>query len=333
MSDVFGVRVTTDLDILDSLIIICNNTTGQTEPAVAWGGQNYFVTYLDAVFENRGGTVMVQRVSPQGLVLGSGANIGQGDYRPGIAYDGVRCLIVWCQEYLGVKGRFVNAEGQPDGPAFDITALQASSTLPAVIFGSQDYLAVWADFPPGGADLDIYGQIITAGGTLAGDRFRIAGGPAVQSSPTIAFDGNTGEFQVVWVEDDERICGQAVAETGALTGNPYAISSITPYERQYPSAAAGTASFLFAWSEFHADFDIYGNADISTGIRECEYEYERDASVAPALGTSRSLRNRLGGAVTLYDVLGRRVTGGYVGPGVYFLENESRDLRKVIVIR
>ncbi|MBE0431974.1 hypothetical protein IBX73_00760 [candidate division WOR-3 bacterium] len=329
MSDVFGVRVTADLNILDSLIIICNNASGQTEPAVVWAGQNYFVTYLDAVFENRGGTVMVQRVSPQGVVLGSGANIGQGDYRPGIAYDGVRCLIVWCPEYLGVKGRFVNTGGEPDGPVFDITALQASSAMPAVKFGSQGYLVVWADFSPGGTDLDIYGQIITASGMLAGDRFRIADGQAIQSSPAIAFDGTTGEFFVVWVENNEHICGRAVSANGVLTGTVFTVSNTTPYPRQYPSAVAGMASFLVAWSEFHVDFDVYGNVDINVGIGEGEPE--RRVETLPA--TSSLLRDHLSGEKTLYDIMGRRVTGAYIGPGVYFLEDENCRLQKVIVIR
>lgn len=329
MADVFGVRVTADLEILDSLIIIRNTASGQTDPSVVWAGQNYFVAYLDGTFEGRTGAVVVQRVSPEGVVLDNGATIGQGEYRPRIDHDGTRCLVVWCQEYAGVKARFINSEGQPDGATFDIATLLASSSSPAVRCGSQGYLVVWADFAAGGTDLDVFGRIVSFNGTLVTDPLRIAEGTASQASPTIAYDAGADEFMVVWTEDHERVCGRIISAAGVLTGQPFAVSDTTPYERLEPAAAAGDASYLVAWGEFHVDSDIYGNTDISTGARESGPG--RTPLAAPIF--SRTLTGQLDDRVRLYDVLGRRVHSTAPGPGVYFYDDGKDRRTKVILVR
>jgi hypothetical protein len=327
MADIFGVRVTTELSILDSLIVICNSIVGQTEPAVTWAGQNYFVTYLDAVSETRAGIVKVQRVSPDGTVLDNGANVGFGDYNPEIAFDGSRCLVVWSEEFHGVTGRFVNASGQPEGAGFEIAMTVGLSTLPELEFGDQYYLVVWPDFCPTGTDLDIYGQLVATDGTLIGGRITIAEGPASQNFPAITFDGN--RFMVVWVENTNAIHGRLIAENGMPAGAEFPISDNTQYERHYPSVAAGTDYFLTVWSEFHTDFDIYGNTDVSVDI----HENSTSTAVQNLPLISGQLIKYIGNDMKLYDVIGRRVQNGYVGPGIYFAETENKELKKIVVVR
>jgi hypothetical protein len=327
MADIFGVRVTADLNIIDSLILICNDPGGQTEPSVTWAGQNYFVTYLDAIFNNRSGIVKVQRISPQGVVLDNGNNVGTGDYNPEISYDGNRCLIVWSEEFQGVVGRFVSAEAQPEGPSFYIATTQGISTIPTVEFGGQYYLTVWADFCPLGTDQDIYGQLVSTDGSLINNRIVIAEGAANQNAPSVTYDGS--EFLVVWVEDGNTICGRFVNEAGSTPGAEFLISDDSPYERQFPSVESGTEYFLTVWNEFRTDFDIYGNADINVGIVE-------DHVSTPVGSTTTSagqIRRYLGEKIKLYDILGRNVSADRIGPGVYFFENESKELKKIIVVR
>ncbi len=327
MSDIFGVRVTAELNILDSLIIVCNDAGGQTEPSVIWAGQNYFVTYLDAVFETRSGIVKVQRVSPQGVVLDDGTNVGPGDYNPEIAYDGNRCLIVWSEEFHGVMGRFVNADGQTEGPSFEIGTTEGISTIPSVQFGSEYYLVVWADFCPAGTDQDIYGQLISTDGNLVGNKILIAEGTTNQNSPTLTFTGS--EFLVVWVVGYNDICGRFVTESGAPVGMEFPISDNTTYERQYPSVVSGTDYYLVSWNEFHADFDIYGNTDVSVGISETETN-----TIIEGIPVLRSqLLKYITGNAKLYDILGRRISNDRIIPGVYFFENENKELKKIVVVR
>ena len=327
MADIFGVRVTAELEITDSLIIICNNPGGQTEPAITFAGQNYFVAWFDQAFDSRTSPVKVARVDPQGTVLDAGTALGTGDYSPDIAFDGNRCFVTWCEEFNGVVGRFVNASCQPEGGLVQIASTQGSSTTPSMEYGSEAYLVVWPDFCPLGTDLDIFGQIVSASGQLIGERIQIATGTESQNHPALAFDGNT--FLVVWVENFNTVCGRYVSANGVAIGSKFYISETTSFERQHPALAVGTYRYLVAWNEYHANFDVYGNLDVPGGIEEAEIE-------RPLQGLtmlSVQLQQYLKGNNRLYDILGRRVQRKPVNPGVYFLERDGSELQKIVVVR
>jgi hypothetical protein len=327
MSDIFGVRVTAELNILDSLIIICNNLGGQTEPAVTFAGTNYFVAWLDGAFAKLNTDVKVSRVDPQGAVLGNGVPIGIGDERPDIAYDNDRCLVVWSQEFNGVLGRFVNASGQPEGQEFLITLTQGTSTIPLVEYGAGHYLVVWPDFCPAGTDLDIFGQIVSPTGQLLGDQIKIAQGTSIQNYPSIAFDGNA--FLVVWVEDAATVYGRYISENGVPIGEGFPISNNTTYERQSASVKAGENKFLVAWNEYHDAFDVYGNLDVpTTGIEETTV----DVPCGKLITQSNGIKRVLTGREKLYDILGRRVSVNNITPGIYFVGDENETLLKVVII-
>ena len=115
MADIFGVRVTADLNILDTLIIICNTAGGQTEPAVTFAGQNYFVTWLDQAFQTRNSPVAVARVNPQGIVLDSVALIGTGDYHPDIAFDGIAVSQSGLRNSTAWSGVLLTPQDNPKG--------------------------------------------------------------------------------------------------------------------------------------------------------------------------------------------------------------------------
>jgi len=322
MADIFGVRVTTDLDILDTLIVICNSAGAQTHPAVAFDGQNYIVTYLDGVLDTRSGAVKVQRISPQGVVLNNGINVGTGDYHPDIAFDGNRCLVVWSEEFNGVMGRYVNAAGQPEGPIIDIAMTQGSSTLPVIDFGAQNYLVAWFDFCPSSTDLDIYGQIVSPTGTLVGNRIVIADGVQSQTSPAVTSTGNG--FLVMWIEDATNVFGCFITAQGMPLGTKFPVSDNTQYERQDPSVMTGAEYYLAVWNEYHADFDLYGNLDTSVGISE----YHVDTPLITS-----QIRRYLQDGTKLYDVGGRIVSNNHVNPGIYFLEGGEKSIRKIVVVR
>ncbi|UCF70974.1 MAG: hypothetical protein JSW49_01485 [candidate division WOR-3 bacterium] len=322
MADIFGVRATADLEILDTLIIICNNPGAQTHPAVVFDGQNYVVVYLEGVIDSRSGSVKVQRISPHGIVMDNGINIGVGDDQPDIAFDGNRCLVVWPQEYVGLQGRFINGSGQPEGPVIDISTTQAISTLPTLDFGSQYYLVVWSDFCDAGTDLDVYGQLISPTGNLVGIRIGIADGIQSQHSPYAIWAN--GRYLVVWTEGANTIYGRFITAQGAPQGLPFPISDITPYERQHPAVTAGSQNYLVVWNEFHDDFDLYGNLDTNVGIEECHFS-------TPRITTQVGKYVRQGSR--MYDINGRVVSKINVGPGVYFIEGEDKTISKIVVVR
>jgi len=326
MADIFGVRVTPELSVIDSPIIICNGPGGQTEPAVTFAGSNYFVAWLDQAFDQRTTYIKVARVDPQGVVLDAGISMGTGDCHPAIAFDGNYCLVVWSEDFYGLKGRLINAACQPEGQIIAIAPMVGSSTYPAIEYGNTYYLVVWSDFGPAG-NLDIYGQLVSSNGQLVGDCIQIADGSQVQNHPAVDFDGNS--FLVVWVEDANLVCGRYISTDGLPMGAKFSISENTPYERQSPSLEVGNNTGFVAWNEFHEDFDVYANIDVVTGVTETIATIPTRASIM--LGSQ--LRKYLDSGHKVYDVQGRHLLRGPIAPGIYFLEGEKKDLAKIVVIR
>ncbi len=160
MADIFGVRVTPELDTLNSLII-CNKPGGQTEPAIVFNGENFIVVWVDAIFSG----IAVARVTPQGVVLDTGIYIGggsgYGEDLPDISCDSQRSFVVWSQEFYGVCGRFINSSVQPEDSVITIDTTLATSSAPKVEFDNNNYLVVWGEYHD---DYDIYGNVdITIG--------------------------------------------------------------------------------------------------------------------------------------------------------------------------
>jgi hypothetical protein len=125
------------------------------------------------------------------------------------------------------------------------------------------------------------------------------------------------------------VYGRYISTTGIPTGNKFPISLSTTFERQHPSLAAGTDNYLVAWNEYHADFDVYGNLDVSVGIENINKELPVQGSTMFA----RQLAKYLAGNKRIYDILGRKVYNAPISPGIYFLEIEDNTLLKIIVVR
>jgi len=326
MADIFGVRVTPDLDTLGSFVI-CNNPGGQVDPAVVFNGENFLVVWSDPAYDRSPG-IVVARVTPQGAVIDSGIQISEGDASPDISFDGTRSLVVWSEEFLGVQGRFVNNSAQPEDTVFTIARIAATSTEPKIAFANGVYLVVYADFCTTGISLDIYGQLVSSQGQLIGDAILIADGSAIQAYPDIDYDGTN--FIVVWSQDAHGVYGQFISTDGFLIGDQFQISQDTSYSKEYPGVAAGLDNYLVVWSEYRDDSDIYGNIDIEIGIDE-ESTQEISYILPSIISGPLILDNK--SKVIVYDVMGRAVNPDKLMPGVYFVITNSKAVQKVVKLR
>lgn len=327
MADIFGVRVTSELDTLNSLII-CNKPGGQTEPAIVFNGENFIVVWVDARFPG----ITVARVAPQGVVLDTGIYIGggsgYGEDLPDISCDSQRSFVVWSQEFYGVCGRFINSSVQPEDSVITIDTTLATSSAPKVEFDNNNYLVVWADFCSTGTDLDIFGQLVSPQGSMIGGKITIAQGPEIQSYPDIVFDGTN--HVVVWLEESNSLFGQVIGTDGQLIGTKFRISDNTPCLRDYPAIGVGMDNYLVVWGEYHDDYDIYGNVDIAIGVKEEVYPLIE--GFFPSI-ISGNLLMPGESKFIIYDITGRRVKDNNPGPGVYFIKNENRIVKKVVKVR
>lgn len=326
MADIFGVRVTPELDTLGSFVI-CNKPGGQVDPAVTFNGENFLVVWSDPAYDRAGG-IVVARVTPQGAVIDSGVQVSEGDASPDISFDGSRSLVVWSEEYLGIQGRFVNNFAQPEDTVFTVARIAATSTEPKIAFGNGVYLVVYADFCTTGISLDIYGQLVSCQGQLVGNEIPIAEGSMIQSNPDIDYDGTN--FIVVWSQGSYDVCGQFVSAAGFPVGDQFQVSQDTLYSKEYPVVATGFDNCLVVWGEYHDDSDIYGNIDIEISINE-EITQEIPYILPSIISGSLILDNR--SKVVVYDVMGRAVSPDRLMPGVYFVITDNKTVQKVVKLR
>jgi hypothetical protein len=321
MADILGVRVTPGLDTLSS-IAICNSPGWQANPAVTYNGEDYVVVWQEIMTDQ----IRVIRVTPGGAVLGGGQYVCEG-VEPDVAAGSEQALVVCAKEYEGISGRFVDKNGQPADTVIRITQLLATSTRARIASSGEMYLVVWPDFCLAGTDLDVFGQLVSPGGVLIGDRFTIADGPANQAYAELVFDGQ--QYLVVWTEGHD-IVGQAITVDGVLSGPHYSISHHDSLTQYYPFVCAGPDDYLVVWSRWDEHHDVYGNLDIPTGIAEADTRIHGVNSAAIMVGPVDI--SDVPGAL-LYDLSGRRVEPAQAGPGVYFLMADGTVLRKIIKVR
>ena len=86
------------------------------------------------------------------------------------------------------------------GPSFPISSAPGVQDTPVVVYNatSDEYLVVWQDARNGVTDYSIYGQRVSASGTLLGDNFAIAATDGNQLHPAAAWNAESNEYLVVW---------------------------------------------------------------------------------------------------------------------------------------
>jgi hypothetical protein len=262
----------------------------------------------------------VARVTPEGVVLDSGVMVSSGgayEYRPNVADDGTRSLVVWSGSGMGCYGRFVNRDGMPEGDV--ITVATGTASGPNLCFGDTCYLAVWHEgtYP----ELQLYGSLVSRQGQLIGSTIPIAPEPGCSRWADIAWDGTN--FLVVWMSglnnQPESICGQFIASDGSLLGDRFNVSSTSSVIRWWPALAFSDSNCLVTWEQ-GSSYDVWGNVDVLvTGVAEPH------AGPLPAGGKPTVQPGLAGGC--LYDALGRRASART--SGVYFVMRNGPRSRGV----
>lgn len=327
-----GVRVTPDLDTLNTFYI-CNPADDsfiESEPVITFTGENYLVVWSDEKYgPSNVYHPFAARITPAGVVLDSGTKVstsGASEYRPNVADDGQRSLVVWSGSSNGAYGRFVNREGMPEGDVFQLAPGTASG--PNLCFGDSCYLVVWqtGTYPA----LQLYGSLVSRQGELIGSTIPIATESGCNRWAAVAYDGHN--FLTVWMSGEnnlpETIFGRFIANDGSLVGDRFAVSATTPVMRWWPALAFSDSNSLVAWEQ-GTSRDVYGNIDVLvTGIAE-----QPEAPLTARSPNATILSGGLPGRACLYDALGRRVSAGSLKPGVYFTGPAGSAPAKVVKTR
>lgn len=236
-------------------------------PEDKWGGTSAFdgTNYLVGMGIHRGNDkwdLCAQMVTKTGELYGSEIVLpetSQGGM-PGafIGFDGTNYLAVWNDYRNGpdsdIYGQFVSKSATLIGSNFAISTATGNQRGNYVGFDGTDYLIVWTD--DRGGDMDVYGQLVSASGSLVGSEIAISTASYNQKDPVVAFDGTN--YLVAWNDGHrlgagggygEDIYGQFVTTSGSLSGSNFAIN-----ENSYPSdnplgiAFDGT-NYLVTWMD------------------------------------------------------------------------------------
>jgi hypothetical protein len=263
---------------------VCTASRTQTNAAVAYSSQTneFLVTWQDtrAGHMLRAGRMDLSRdiyftrvgtsfTPDQGTPLG-GAMQPASQANQALAYNGRtnQHLLVWHDTRNGIDnfdiyGRLVSADGTPEGADFVISNASSAQANPAIAYNSasNEFLVAWQDSRNGNDD--IYGQRVSATGSLTAGNFVISNASSSQTNPSVAYSSESNAFLVAWQDSrngNYDIYSQRVDASGTLTGGNFAVCTNASSQAN-PSVAYSSASnaFLVAWADRRSgNYDIYG---------------------------------------------------------------------------
>jgi hypothetical protein len=257
-SRVWGARVNATGALLDSSgILVSSSANPQTQPAIVFDGNDYFVAY---VLQGRSAyDIYGMRVSQSGVPLDSGPirlTRRSGNWAgPSVAFDGTNYLVVWAGESCYA------ARVSPAGAVLDTAGIFITgiASRPKVAFNGSSFLVVWAGGGSTGNGNGIYGKRISlAGVVLDTVPINICVSDSPCQYPAEATGGGT--TLVVW--QDWRapgrygyLCRARLNSSGELLDS---VRQLTPVPAGYqfnPGVAFSGSDFLAVWRQGH---DIYG---------------------------------------------------------------------------
>ena len=215
-------------------------------------------------------------VSPQIEIFAGPGDQGRGGVS--ISFDSAhnRFLVLWTDEVStpsDVYGQLVNADGTRYGSPIAITVNEGWQWSPQATFDpvNERYLAVWDDNRNGVSN--IYGQLVSADGSLYGSNFAISPLPPSDHQgwrPKVRFDSGNDRFFVIWSGPSTglpyNLYGQFVNADGSLHGSMIQLTDVgTEYFLSWQDMQSDPSNsrFLVTWVNQY-DAHIYGqllNAD------------------------------------------------------------------------
>ncbi|MGB3341700.1 MAG: T9SS type A sorting domain-containing protein [bacterium] len=269
--------------LLDTNLTYMPAPSGQSHPAIAFDGTNYFVVWYDwsrgisyhydmSMYYNIYGC----RVDPEGIVLDSaGIHIsyyvliaGYLPRSPGIAYGNGIFLITWSDFRKGLGGDIYGARIDTNGVVLDPAGLEISvipvalQATPAVAFDGTNFFVAWYDqrVPAG-----IYGCRVRPDGTILDPEGILISTSEEGVFISISFD-NT-DYLVVWGNTD--ISGARVDTAGTILDTSAIVICAASDNQLDPAVTFGSENYFIVWEDWRSgsnNADIYGARVDTAGI-------------------------------------------------------------------
>jgi hypothetical protein len=290
---VVGASAVSATTVGTDLIISARKGKSDTRPALAWNPRDneylavwqggltwYTTTYIFGKRVGAGGA------PASGLLFIGGTANGDAD-NAAVAWNQTdkQYLVVWQDKRnwdtrrWDTYGRLLRADGTPLTGQFRISRggnAPIDQQTPAVAWSptANHYLVVWEDARNAGTrGWDIYGQLVTPGGALLGDNYRVSqGGAGVQheQKPAVAWNHPARKFVVVWEDSRDTawiwnwsIFGRRLGAGGVPVGKDFRVSGKNADEKAPAVACRRTVDeCLVVWEDTRNNntrsWDIYG---------------------------------------------------------------------------
>ena len=241
----------------------------QSEPAIAFGGTGYLVTWMD----NRASTVTDvygARVGSDGMVLDpNGIPIStdtNSQNSPAVAFDGTNYLVTWTDNRNGTAYDVYAARVSQTGTVLDpsgipISVAAADQFVSSVAFDGTNYFVTWSDFRSG-TKPDIYAARVTSGGTVLDPTgIPISHLMTSEDGPVVAFDGTN--FFVAWRDFRSGavpdLYGARVNTGGRVLDTSGIPISTNAANQDAPAVAFDGSNYLITWNDHRSGTsDVYG---------------------------------------------------------------------------
>lgn len=259
--DIWGTRVAPGGRVLDTEGFAISTAAGdQLQPAVAYGGGQFLVTWTNRVSGDD--DVYMTKVSPAGVVANPGgvpvSSGAQYANKSTVAWNGSRFLVAWVDSRGGpvvntIYAARVDAVGVQDPSGIQLSLTPAFETEPTVASNGSDFLVAWSDnrTPANGAEIWA-SRVTNAGVATAPGGFLVASRVGSQYLPAAAFDGTN--YFVAYVQGaptgERDVYGTRVSSAGAVidgTTTGIAIST-APGDQTLPQIAFN-GSYLVVWTQ------------------------------------------------------------------------------------
>ena len=273
--DVYASRVASDGTVLDPHGIPVATTRGsELNPAVAFDGTNYLVTWTASTFPD--GDIYGARVSQSGEVLDPGgfpiSTAPELQDYSALAFDGTNYLVVWMSGHYpaDIYAARVSTSGTVLDPSgIPVSTAAGEQGLPAVAFDGQSYLVVWEDGR--NPSTDVFGARVDPSGTVLDPQgVSISSAAGSQWAPKLAFDGTS--YLVAWQDGRNGdgttfdVYGARVTSGGSVLDAAGIPISTAPDSQLTPAVGFGGTTFLVAWTDQRAGTATYGARVSSDGV-------------------------------------------------------------------
>ena len=264
-TDIFGCTMTATGQVLDVFSIAISDSVGdQTDPDVAWNGQEYLVVWSDRRTASQ--HIYAARVRPDGEVIDRqgillSGTTGNQAY-PKVASDESGWLVVW-QDVRASSPDIYCCKVEQDGSlsrVYGVSTRLNNEECPDVAWNGSSFFVVWRDYRHEAvSESEIYGCRVAANGVrMASDTLvscnasGTAGTPGAQRSPRICALGSA--CFAVWEDcrispDSSDVYGARVDSAGVVLDRGGVLISGAASDQEAPAVGFNGSNLLAAWRE------------------------------------------------------------------------------------